>query len=170
MTESIARAGRDALSWARTAIEKADDLLTEWIATGKVNHLDDEWQDLREAVTGSAPRFEELEAALTDVTVSGPTPANAIGYLVWKDMSRGKETSEFAYSGELMIGSVSNSAGRRGEWSFHVDAIHTRYITRGGGKTDSLDAAKTALTASWHEWLRHAGLMPAIPTTTEQES
>lgn len=167
MTTSIARAGRDALAWARTAVEKADDMLTEWIGTGRVDHLEDRWQDLREALTGSTPRFEELEAALIDPDETASVPATTICDLVWKDMSRGKERSEFAYSGKLTVGFVGTSCGRRDEFFFQMEAVHTRYITKGEGKAGSLEEAKAALTASWHEWLRHAGLMPT--TTTDKD-
>jgi hypothetical protein len=40
----------DQLADVRACIAAADTLLTEWIATGRTDHMDNEWQDLRHKI------------------------------------------------------------------------------------------------------------------------
>lgn len=42
-------------------IAAADDLLTEWIATGKTDHMDDAWQDLRHKILQANIQMHDLK-------------------------------------------------------------------------------------------------------------
>jgi hypothetical protein len=46
----VTTAAPDPFNHIRACVEAADTLLTQWIATGRTDHMDNEWQDLRHKI------------------------------------------------------------------------------------------------------------------------
>lgn len=150
---------REAVEWAETAVRKADDMLTRWIATGRVDHLEDEWYSLADALAGSRPRFEEIEAGLSATVNALVDPwASITAPLRWEPVMRGAT----GYSGIVSIGMV----GPRGrEWFHAIDGITPDDLVPRMGMHATCEQAKAAVEGAWGRWLRQASLAP-VPETS----
>lgn len=62
-----------------------------------------------------------------------------------------------AMSGDLEIGHVLRRS-IDGQVVYKVDAVSTRWITKGHGEVASIASGKRAIARAWKEWLQLAGL------------
>ncbi|MDR6432015.1 hypothetical protein [Brucella pseudogrignonensis] len=74
--------------------------------------------------------------------------------IVWKKHSN---DGWFAYSGRLIIGFVGQRED--GTCFYKLDAVSTKWVTKGTGEVKSVAGAKRALTRAWRTWLTDAGLI-----------
>lgn len=76
--------------------------------------------------------------------------------LRWEDETSGAIVVEYAYSGDLSVGAVQRRTN--GIWSYRMEAVHSKWITKGRGEVRSKVLAKRALRRAWRTWLEHAAL------------
>lgn len=151
---------RQAVEWADAAVRRADDMLTRWIATGRVDHLEDEWYSLADALAGSRPRFEEIEAGLSASADTAVDPWTSItAPLRWEPVMRGAT----GYSGIVSIGMVGPK-GR--EWFHAIDGITPDDLVPRMGMHATCEQAKAAVEGAWGRWLRQAGVAPEADAPT----
>lgn len=74
-----------------------------------------------------------------------------------------KDGCWWAYSlcSEMIVGMVVPiTAGNGGRlWTYSLQAVHYRWITKGCGNVKSRRQAKRSLERAWSDWLAHAGLI-----------
>jgi hypothetical protein len=62
----------------------------------------------------------------------------------------------WAYSNRLIIGMCGQRAD--GTVWYQVDAVRTKWVTKGRGEVKSIRAAKRSIQRAWRVWLGEAGL------------
>lgn len=80
--------------------------------------------------------------------------------LRWEKQSGG---AWFAYSGDLRVAMVVQIIGecsRKGLWTYSLDAVNTRWITKGGGDVKTAVQGKKSIARAWAAWLDRAVLQP----------
>ena len=61
-----------------------------------------------------------------------------------------------ASHGDMVFGTVLVRLD--GSVYYYVDAVKTRWITKGNGAVGSIQSGKAAVERAWRTWLQHAGL------------
>jgi hypothetical protein len=69
--------------------------------------------------------------------------------LTWKWSEEGK--SMWAYRGRHVVGMVVLNTF--GHWHYDLDAVSTKWITKGRGKVQNFTSAKRAVDRAWRDWL-----------------
>ncbi len=73
--------------------------------------------------------------------------------LRWEATDRGF----IAWSGRIMVAMVHRTADDH--WRYKMDAVSTRWISKGVGMVASSKAAKAAVRRAWLAWLSEAGIL-----------
>jgi len=79
------------------------------------------------------------------------------GKITWRQ-DRSIPDTHNAWSGSLQIGFVLKRSVD-GVWIYQLNAVFTRWITKGSGEVSSMQAGKRALRRAWLTWCREAGLV-----------
>lgn len=79
--------------------------------------------------------------------------------LRWEPQGNG---SFYGYSGDLRVAMIVRRQTETGgtEFFYQVDAVHTKWITKGYGECRSEAPAKRSVERAWNAWLDRAGLIP----------
>ena len=76
--------------------------------------------------------------------------------LRWEQQSSG---GWFAYRGRHIVGLIAHVTGvpsddaRYGVYHWKLEAVHTKWVTKGSGDSKDVTAAKKAMNRAWHNWL-----------------
>jgi hypothetical protein len=79
------------------------------------------------------------------------------GKLRWFPLGPRFEGEE-AFSGNLSVGSYLCRTAEPRVWVYRIDAVSTKWITKGRGEVKSARSAKAAIERAWSAWLVEAGL------------
>lgn len=80
------------------------------------------------------------------------------------EKQKGHCASWFAYSGDLrvaMVVQISVEGERKGLWTYSLDAVSTRWTTKGTGDVKTAAQGRKSINRAWAAWCERAGLVPA---------
>ena len=99
----------------------------------------------------------DFAAVARAIIAAAPELAQERGKLGWRPLGGSLEGEE-AWSGNLTAGSILYRRAEPRVWVYRLDAVATKWITKGHGEVSSARSAKRAVERAWAEWRREAGL------------